>query len=95
MIIKQDLRFPKSSWKSIARCLSRLNLSGVKGTRWPFGCHVHGYALIQLGSVGLHPAPDTAGVHLNPAFHHQLADVFVGKRYLRYQRTHLPDTDVL
>ncbi len=34
-------------------------------------------ALVQLRRIGLHPPPNAAGVHLDTAFGHQLADVLV------------------
>jgi hypothetical protein len=37
-------------------------------------------AFVQLGCIGLHPAPNTAGIHLDAAFGHQLGDVLVGER---------------
>jgi hypothetical protein len=35
---------------------------------------------VQLRRVGLHPAPNAAGIDLNTAFRYQLGDVFVGER---------------
>jgi hypothetical protein len=35
-------------------------------------------ALVQLGCIGLHPAPDAAGIHLNAAFRQEFRDMFVG-----------------
>ena len=37
-------------------------------------------ALVQFRSIGLHPTPNTTGIHLNAAFPYQFADVLVGKR---------------
>jgi hypothetical protein len=37
-------------------------------------------AFVQLGHIGLHPAPNAAGIHLDTTFGHQLGDVQVGKR---------------
>jgi hypothetical protein len=45
-------------------------------------------AFVQVGCIGLHPAPNTAGIHLDTTFGHQLGDVLVGERIPGYQRTH-------
>src|SRR5438270_189141 len=37
-------------------------------------------APIQLGRIGLHPAPNAAGVHLNTAFGQKFGDVSVSQR---------------
>ena len=37
-------------------------------------------ALVQLGCVCLHPAPNATGVHLHATFGYQLGDVLVGER---------------
>src|SRR5712664_3787361 len=37
-------------------------------------------AFVQLRCIGLHPAPNPAGIHLDTTFGHQFADVFVGER---------------
>src|ERR1700730_11816936 len=36
-------------------------------------------AFVQLGRIGLHPAPNTAGMHLDTTLGHQLGDVQVGE----------------
>jgi hypothetical protein len=37
-------------------------------------------AIVQLGRIGLHPAPNTARVHFDTKFGRQLGDVLVGER---------------
>ena len=37
-------------------------------------------AFVQLGGIGLHPAPNAAGIHLDTAFRQQLGDVLVRQR---------------
>src|SRR5207253_231953 len=36
-------------------------------------------AFVQLGCICLHPAPNTARIHLDATFGHQLGDVLVGE----------------
>jgi hypothetical protein len=36
-------------------------------------------AFVQLGCVGLHPAPDATGVHFHAAFLKKFSDVLVGE----------------
>ena len=37
-------------------------------------------AFVELGRIGLHPAPNAAGIHLDTPFGHPLGDVLVGER---------------
>src|SRR5258708_7406875 len=37
-------------------------------------------AFVQLGCIGLHPAPNAAGIHLDTTFGQQFGDVLVGER---------------
>src|SRR5580704_11611090 len=37
-------------------------------------------AFVQLRCIGLHPAPNATGVHLDATFGHQFGDVLVGER---------------
>src|SRR5260370_242061 len=37
-------------------------------------------AFVQLGCIGLHPAPNAAGIHLDTTFGHQFGDALVGER---------------
>jgi hypothetical protein len=37
-------------------------------------------AFLQFRCIGLYPAPNATGIHLNPAFGHQFADVLVRER---------------
>src|SRR5260370_728141 len=37
-------------------------------------------AFVHLGCIGLHPAPNAAGIHLDTTFGHQLGDVLIGER---------------
>jgi hypothetical protein len=37
-------------------------------------------AFVQLGCIGLHPAPNAAGIHPDTTFGQQFGDVLVGER---------------
>src|SRR5260370_11995885 len=37
-------------------------------------------AFVQFGCIGLHPAPNAAGIHLDTTFGQQFGDVLVGER---------------
>jgi hypothetical protein len=37
-------------------------------------------AFVRLERIGLHPAPNATGIHLNTTLGHQFADVLVGER---------------
>jgi hypothetical protein len=37
-------------------------------------------AFVQLGCIGMYPAPNAAGIHLDTTFSHHFGDVLVGER---------------
>jgi hypothetical protein len=47
---------------------------------FPFATLLYAAALVQLGSIGLYPAPDATGFHLQAAFRQKFGDVLIGER---------------
>jgi hypothetical protein len=45
-------------------------------------------AFVQLVCIGLHPAPNATGIHLDTTFGQQFGDVLVGERLLQIPATH-------
>ena len=43
------------------------------------GFQIWAAALVQLRCIGLHPAPDATGVHLDAAFRQKFSDMFVSQ----------------
>src|SRR5262249_12738133 len=43
------------------------------------GFQIWAAALVQLRRIGLHPAPDAAGVHFDAAFRQKFSDMFVSQ----------------
>ena len=59
------------------RVTPRLHLVGTVALVGGF--QIWAAALVQLRRIGLHPAPDAAGVHFDAAFRQKFSDMFVAQ----------------